>query len=112
MKMFAPIHRLKDILAPNIDPELPKNFTYESKTKLFTSSKDTSIPEFDPLVTTAWELQELLSENILTTVKIIETYLEQIEQHNRRGRELRALISVAPRHELLKIARQLDNERA
>lgn len=110
--MFAPIRPLKNILAPNIDPELPKIFTYESKRKLFTSSNDMLIPEFNPLVTTAWELQELLSGNILTSVEIIETYLVQIEQHNRRGRQLRALISVAPRHELLKIARQLDNERA
>jgi len=112
MKMFAPIRPLKNILAPNIDPELPKIFTYEGKRKLFTSSNDMSIPEFNPLVTTAWELQELLSGNILTSVEIIETYLAQIEQHNRRGRQLRALISVAPRHELLKIARQLDSERA
>lgn len=69
------------------------------------------LPEFDPLVVSAFELSELLNAQAITSVEIVELYLHEIEQHNRRGRQLRALISVAPRHELLKIAKKLDEER-
>lgn len=78
----------------------------------FTSSTDAAIPDFDPLLVSAFDLSEMLNNQILTSVEIVEAYLAQIEQHNRRGRQLRALISVAPRHELLKTARRLDGERA
>lgn len=54
----------------------------------------------------------MLNAQLITSVEIVEAYLHQIEQHNRRGRQLRALISVAPRHELLQIAMSLDDERA
>lgn len=69
------------------------------------------LPEFDPLVVSAFELSELLNAQAITSVEIVELYLHQIEQHNRRGRQLRALISVAPKHELMKIAKKLDEER-
>ncbi|KAF2763447.1 amidase signature enzyme [Pseudovirgaria hyperparasitica] len=66
---------------------------------------------FDPMLMTASELQKLLEARILRSVEIVDTYLAQIEAHNRRGRQLRALISVAPKHHLLAIAQYLDNER-
>lgn len=69
------------------------------------------LPDFDPLVVSAFELSELLNAQAISCVEIVELYLHQIEQHNRRGRQLRALISVAPKHELLKIAKKLDDER-
>jgi amidase len=106
---------LKAALAPNIEPQLPPEYFAEIKAarKLsFTSSSDASLPEFDPLVVSAYELSEMLNARVITSVEIVEAYLHQIEQHNRRGRQLRALISVAPRHELLKIAKRLDDERA
>ena len=106
---------IKAALAPNIEPELPRTYLegIQAARKLsFTSSSDTSIPEFDPLVVSAYELSEMLSAGAITSVEIVESYLHQIEQHNRRGRQLRALISVAPRHELIRIARRLDDERA
>jgi len=69
------------------------------------------LPEFDPLIVSAFDLSELMLAQAISSVEIVELYLHQIDQHNRRGRQLRALISVAPRHELLKIAKKLDDER-
>lgn len=71
-----------------------------------------SMYEFDPMVMTASELQKLLEARVLSSVEIVGTYLAQIEAHNRRGRQLRALISIAPKHQLLAIAQYLDDERA
>jgi amidase len=106
---------IKAALAPNIEPQLPPEYFAEiqaTRKLSFTSSSDASIPEFDPLVLSAYELSQMLNAQVITSVEIVEAYLHQIEQHNRRGRQLRALISVAPRHELLQIAMRLDDERA
>lgn len=70
-----------------------------------------TLVDFDPMVMTATELQDIMEQRILTSVEIVDTYLRQIDQHNRRGRQLRALISVAPKHQLFAIAQFLDNER-
>ena len=108
---------IKSALAPNIEPVLPPEY-YEGiqaarKLSFATQSSDGSdVPEFDPLVVSAFELSEMLNSQCITSVEIVKAYLHQIDQHNRRGRQLRALISVAPRHELLKWARKLDAERA
>jgi amidase len=112
-KMFKYI---KSALAPNIEPQLPQNYiaNLNARKNSFASasaSSEVSLPDFDPLVISAYELSEMLNAGAVSSVEIVEAYLHQIEQHNRRGRQLRALISVAPRHELLKIARRLDEER-
>ncbi len=65
--------------------------------------------EFDPLTTNAGQLQYLLSESKITSVRIIEIYLAQIEAFNTY---VNAFISVAPRNTLLKTAASLDDERA
>jgi amidase len=107
-------------LAPNTDSLPSKGYTekvHASRKLSFTSSTTGTgmgmgmLPDFDPLVVSAFELSELLNAQAMTSVEIVELYLHQIEQHNRRGRQLRALISVAPKHELLKIAKKLDDER-
>lgn len=107
---------IKQALAPSaFEPELPPAYfeKYNAARKLsFASSSSASLPEFDPLTISAYELSEMLSAGAISSVEIVEAYLHQIEQHNRRGRQLRALISVAPRHELVRIARRLDDERA
>jgi amidase len=106
---------IKAALAPNIEPQLPPEYFagIQAARKLsFTSSSDASISDFDPLVVSAYELSQMLNAQVITSVEIVEAYLHQIEQHNRRGRQLRALISVAPKHELLGIAERLDDERA
>jgi hypothetical protein len=104
-------------LSPNTDSSPPKGFVEKvqaSRKLSFTSSNEGGmgmLPDFDPLVVSAFELSELLNAQAITSVEIVEIYLHQIEQHNRRGRQLRALISVAPKHELIKIAKKLDEER-
>jgi amidase len=107
----------KNALSPNTDSPPSKGFVEKvqaSRKMSFTSSNEGGVgmlPEFDPLVISAFELSELLNAQAISSVEIVELYLHQIEQHNRRGRQLRALISVAPKHELLKIAKKLDDER-
>lgn len=129
-KMPSAIRLLKKALSPNQDSTPSKVYIEQVKAarKLsFTSSHDGGggmekgmglgvgmgmLPDFDPLTVSAFELSELLAAQAITSIEIVELYLQQIEQHNRRGRQLRALISVAPKHELLKIAKKLDDERA
>lgn len=118
--MPSALKMLKKALSPNQDSAPSKVYIEQVKAarKLsFTSSHEGggnmgTLPEFDPLTTSAFELSELLNAQAITSIEIVEIYLHQIEQHNRRGRQLRALISVAPKHELLKIAKKLDDERA
>ncbi|KAF2456562.1 amidase signature domain-containing protein [Lineolata rhizophorae] len=79
-----------------------------------TRRRSTPMPvgiEFDPVLTTAADLQRLLRDRKISSMDIVGRFLSQIEQHNRRGRQLKALISVAPRHRIFAQARQLDNER-
>ncbi len=68
--------------------------------------------KLDPVTATAVQLQQLLESGNLTSVEIVETYLEQIEKHNTNGLKLRALISVAPKKSVFAIAKRLDDERA
>lgn len=65
----------------------------------------------DPLTTTAEELQELLTSGHLTSLDLINIYLGQIEQHNKNGLKLNAIISTAPYHIVAEQARILDAER-
>jgi amidase len=66
---------------------------------------------FDPLTATASSLQYMLENNGLTSVQIIDTYLQQIHKFNHKGPCLNALISVAPRDILILTAGSLDEER-
>jgi amidase len=107
---------LKTALAPNIANNPPQELVDRSnasrKASFASSADDTWLPDFDPLTVSAFELSELLNAQALSSVQIVQLYLREIGLHNRRGRQLRALISVAPKHEVLKIARKLDEERA
>jgi hypothetical protein len=106
----------KSATAPPAEAELPTHCLEKvdsARKYSFTSSNGSkSTADFDVLTTSAFELSALLSSNAITSVEIVAQYLEQIDQHNRRGRQIRALISVAPRHGLLEVARRLDEERA
>ncbi|KAK1753888.1 Glutamyl-tRNA amidotransferase subunit A, mitochondrial [Echria macrotheca] len=66
-------------------------------------------PDFDILTATATELRGLLTSGKTTSARIVERYLDQINQYDS---ELRALISVASRENVLRIAALLDEERA
>jgi hypothetical protein len=70
-----------------------------------------STPPFNVLTATASELRDRLKAGTLTSVKIISTYLDQIEKHNHVGVKLNAMITVAPRELVLKAAEKLDSER-
>jgi amidase len=63
---------------------------------------------FNRLTTTAFELQELLSQGILTSVDALNAYLDQIDTHNGW---LKAVIAQTPRHGILERAKMLDDER-
>lgn len=108
---------LKSALSPNISLGAVQDVVEKNNATRkvsFTSSAEESswLPDFDPLTISAFELSELLNAQAITSVQIVQLYLREIELHNRRGRQLRALISVAPKHDILKIAKRLDEERA
>lgn len=62
----------------------------------------------EPLGSTASDLQRLLQGNQITSVQIVEQYFAQIDRYDTR---LKAFISLAPRHSVLRIATLLDKER-
>lgn len=68
--------------------------------------------KFDVLTATAAELLYRLESGTLSSVDIIESYHSQIEKHNHAGLRLNAMISVAPKRDLLHRAKELDQERA
>lgn len=63
---------------------------------------------FDPLTTNAVDLRQMLESGHITSVQIVEQYLQQIKAHDHI---LHAMISIAPRESLLSIASRLDDER-
>lgn len=65
----------------------------------------------DPLTVTVGDLAELLNTKRTTSVDLVELYLDQIAQHNQNGMRLNAIISTAPKTEVLERARELDSER-
>lgn len=69
-------------------------------------------PAFDVLCTTVSDLQALLAEGSITSVQIVETYLQQIEKHNHAGAKLNAVIATAERPVVLAKAAALDEERS
>jgi len=68
--------------------------------------------DLDLYVATASELQRLLSWGIITSVNLVNWYLDQIDRHNHHGLELRAVVATAPRSLALEEAERLDSERA
>ena len=64
---------------------------------------------FDPRTITAAELQDLLHASKITSVRLVEIYLEQIEKYDGY---LHSVICTAPRDDLLEKARHLDTQRS
>ena len=64
---------------------------------------------FDVLTTTAAELKTSLTSGLLTSVQLVEVYLDQIKTHNEY---LKAVIATAPRASLIEKAKALDKERS
>ena len=65
----------------------------------------------DVLTATAAELQSLLEDGKISSLDLVEIYLDQIEKHNHRGMKLHAIIEIAPKPDVIERARQLDQER-
>lgn len=63
---------------------------------------------FNPLTTNAVDLQQLLQHGEISSVQIVEEYLNQIDRYNSN---LNAFISLAPRDKVLRAAALLDEER-
>lgn len=67
--------------------------------------------EVDLLRITAAELQDQLSQRLLTSETLVKQYVDQIEKHNLKGIALHAVTSVTNWDRLLTRARALDEER-
>ncbi|KAL1868268.1 hypothetical protein Daus18300_005992 [Diaporthe australafricana] len=65
----------------------------------------------DLLTVTSTELQELLSYGSITSVDLVDLYLDQIERENHNGLKMNAMISVTPRSIIQRTAQNLDRER-
>lgn len=63
---------------------------------------------FDVLTTNAVDLQQLLTENKITSVQIVQDYFAQIDRYESG---LNAFISSAPRDKVIRVATSLDEER-
>lgn len=75
-------------------------------------SHNTSISKkLDLVAQSATELQGLLSAGALTSARLVEECLAQIDRHDQQGMNLRAMIAVTPKSKLLEMARELDVER-
>lgn len=66
---------------------------------------------FNLLTSTAHDIQQLFDSSELNAESLVKQVLDQIDKHNKKGLNLGALISVAPRERLLERARRLDHER-
>lgn len=52
-----------------------------------------------------------LEKDRITSEKLVKAYLHEIHKDNLNGRGLRAIVSLRPEEELLKVAHQMDAER-
>lgn len=84
--------------------------TTEEDLSLLTTytKKEPDSPDINIYTSTICSLSLQLSLGNLTSLQILTACLRQIEMHNPR---LKALIYVAPREELMALAREMDEER-
>lgn len=71
-----------------------------------------SIRDIDFLTVTIKDLQQYLNDRTISSVELVQAYLDRIEANNRKGLELRAVMETAPIDDLLVIARHCDEMRA
>lgn len=65
----------------------------------------------DVLTVTASDIIAMLKNGTTTTLELVQLYFDQIDRHNHEGMKLHAMISLAPREDLLLRAAKLDYER-
>ena len=68
-------------------------------------------PQFDVLTTSATELQQMLTQGHLTSVDLVNKYLDQMDGHNSKSMKLNAVITVVERADAVQRAWQMDTER-
>ncbi len=73
------------------------------------SQEPEGIEPADPAWTSAANVQQQFEDGSLTSVALVEHYLEEIERNNHQGHDIRAIIEVNPK--ALEIAAELDRER-
>lgn len=79
-----------------------------ARPKFRKNADEMTLSYFNPLVTTTADLRRMLDSQQITSVQIVEQYLEQIDRYEP---DLNALASIAPRDSLRRIAESLDDER-
>lgn len=77
----------------------------------FTMDAAKSSTKVDILTASATDLLSLLNAKAITSEKLVELYLEQIEKQNRKGAKLHAMISTVPSDLLREIAKERDKQR-
>lgn len=70
-----------------------------------------AMADLDLLTVTSTELRKLLINRSVTSVDLVNSYLDQIQHHNHKGLRLNAMISVADRDRVRWTAQNLDRER-
>lgn len=71
--------------------------------------ENATLATMDPRTATASDIQALLQRSSLTSLQLVQLYIERIQTYNSY---LRAVISTPPTHLLLEAATKLDRERA
>lgn len=71
-----------------------------------------ALKPFNLLTSTAHDIQQLFDQSELNAESLVKQVLDRVNKHNRNGLNLGALISIAPRQQLLERAQFLDQERA
>lgn len=94
----------------NIYP-LPQRSWASGRILLF-QEESMALKPFNLLTSTAHDIQQLFDRSELTAESLVKQVLDQVNKHNKDGLNLGALISVAPRQQLLERAQFLDQERA
>lgn len=76
---------------------------------VMTADKKTNNRQFTLLETTIEDIQSAYDAGELTTIELIESYLDRINEYDKSGPEINSIITVHP--DALQIAEQLDRER-
>jgi hypothetical protein len=126
MKAFRRIWLLPSLHSRQLLAQLQRPLTVDqdstrfSPTQYFLSSasmggvtsQQTFPSPIDLLSMDASELQACLTQKKLTSVQLVRAELEQIRKQDHNGLNLHSMISTAPEEDVLKIAAELDRERA
>ena len=69
-------------------------------------------PKINILTFTVSDMHALLDAKHITSTQLVQVCLDQIQQHNKAGLKLNAVLLTAPQEDLMRKASVLDDERA